>query len=133
MKIGEYIREYRESHGISQRAFARHCGLSNAQISLLEVGVGSNGKPVAPTFDTVRKVARGMGISAEELISRCEDFELDLSDTVKDAQITRDFLHELIHTNPDEGMILQTYRLIPAEHKLEALEAILKIKAKYEK
>lgn len=133
MKIGEYIREYRESHGISQRAFARHCGLSNAQISLLEVGVGSNGKPVAPTFDTVRKVARGMGISAEELITQCEDFELDLTDTIEQTPLVQGFVKELSEYTPDERMLIQAYRMIPAEHQLEALEAILKIKAKYEK
>lgn len=133
MKIGEVIKQYREEHGLSQRAFARHCGLSNAQISWLEVGVGSNGKPVKPTFDTVRKVAKGMGISAEMLISRCEDFELDLTDTIEQTPLTQRFIDELNERTPDEYMLIQAYRLIPVEHRMEALEAILKIKAKYEK
>jgi transcriptional regulator with XRE-family HTH domain len=46
MKIGEAIKQYREEHGLSQRTFARRCDLSNAQISWLEIGVGSNGKPL---------------------------------------------------------------------------------------
>lgn len=121
MKIGEVIKQFREEHNISQRAFARHCDLSNAQISWLEVGVGSNGKPVKPTFDTVRKVAKGMGIPTEMLIMQCEDFELDLTDTLKPQPA------------PDEDMILQAYRSIPVEHRIEAMTAILAIKTKYEK
>lgn len=133
MTLGECIKQYRERYNISQREFARRCGISNTLIQAIENGFRSDGKEVAPKFDTVRKIARGMGTSAEVLISQCEDFNLDISDSVEETPLVRDFLHELIHTNPDEGMILQTYRLIPAEHKLEALEAILKVKAKYEK
>ena len=36
MKIGEYIRQYREENKLSQREFAKMCGLSNAYISMLE-------------------------------------------------------------------------------------------------
>lgn len=58
MRIGDRIKEYREAHGLSQRAFARRCGLSNVQIAFLERGYGNTGKPFEPTFDTVRKVVR---------------------------------------------------------------------------
>ena len=54
MKLGDVIREYREIHGMSQRTFARKCGLSNVQIAFLERGYGSNGKPFEPTFETIR-------------------------------------------------------------------------------
>ena len=118
---------------MSQRDFAKKCGLSNAQISWLEIGIGSNGKPVKPTFDTVRKVAKGMGISAEQLITQCEDFDLDLTDTIEQTTLAENFVKELSEYTPDERMLIQAYRMIPAEHQLEALEAILKIKAKYEK
>lgn len=86
MRIGEVITRYRESHGMSQRAFARRSGLSNAQIALLERGIGNSGKPFEPTFDTVRKVARAMGTTPEALISECDDFML----TLKDRDTTED-------------------------------------------
>ena len=133
MKIGEVIKQYREERNLSQREFGRRCDLSNAQISWLEIGIGSNGKPVKPTFDTVRKVAKGMGISAEQLITQCEDFDLDLTDTIEQTTLAENFVKELSEYTPDERMLIQAYRMIPAEHQLEALEAILKIKAKYEK
>ena len=86
MKIGDMIRQYREERGLSQRAFARRCGLSNAQINFLERGYGNSGKPFEPTFDTVRKVARAMGKSAEALITECDDFML----TLKDQDVNED-------------------------------------------
>ena len=80
MKLGDMIKQYREERGLSQRAFARRCGLSNAQIAFLEKGIGNSGKPFEPTFDTVRKVARGMGTTAEVLLVECEEFRLTLGD-----------------------------------------------------
>jgi hypothetical protein len=93
----------------------------------------ADGKDVAPKFDTVRKIARAMGLSTEMLISQCEDFDLDLTDTIEQTPLVENFVKELSEYTPDERMLIQAYRMIPAEHQLEALEAILKIKAKYEK
>lgn len=89
MKLGEMIRKYREEKGISQRAFARRAGLSNAQIAFMERGFGTSGKPFEPTFDTLRKVARAMGTSPEVIMTECEDFMLTLndSDLTDDEQI----------------------------------------------
>lgn len=80
MKLGDMIKQYRDERGLSQRAFARRCGLSNVQIAFLERGIGNSGKPFEPTFDTVRKVARGMGTTAEALLVECEEFRLTLGD-----------------------------------------------------
>lgn len=68
MRLGEMIKEYREARGMSQRAFARKCGLSNGQIAFLERGIGNSGKPFEPTFDTLRKVARAIGTYPEYLM-----------------------------------------------------------------
>lgn len=132
MKLGEVIKQYREEHEISQREFARRCGISNTAIQSIENGFRADGKDVAPKFDTVRKIARAMGLSTEMLISQCDDFDLDLSDTIQ-TPLMEHFVKELSEYTPDERMLVQAYRMIPAEHQLEALEAILKIKAKYEK
>lgn len=133
MTLGECIKDYREKHSISQREFARRCGISNTAIQSIENGFRSDGRNVAPKFDTIRKIARAMGTTAEVLISKCEDFDLDLSDTIEDTPFVREFVKNVSNTTPDEGMLLQAYRLIPVEHRLEALEAILRIKGKYEK
>lgn len=73
MKLGDIIRKYREEHYLSQREFARKCQLSNAQISLLEKGVGARGEPFMPSGRTISKVAKGMGLSSEALIAQVVD------------------------------------------------------------
>lgn len=132
MKIGERIAEYREQHGLSQREFARRCDLSHVIIGFLEKGERTDGTPYLPRFDTIRKVARGMGTSAEVLISECEDFDLDISVGMEETSLVRDFMRELQNQSTDEAMLIQAYRLIPIEHRIEAMQAIFKIKEMYE-
>ena len=106
MRLGEMIKEYREARGMSQRAFARKCGLSNGQIAFLERGIGNSGKPFEPTFDTLRKVARAMGTYPEYLMETADEFKISLRrrDTTDDdlgillfgdAPYTQDQLEEV--------------------------------------
>ena len=129
MKIGDVVKQYREEHGLSQVDFATRCGLSDVVISFIERGQRSNGKPYLPKFETVRKLARGMGTSAESLITQCEDFNLDISVGMEETPIFTDLLQS---QSMDEIMLLQAYRMIPIEHRIEAMQAIFKIKEKYE-
>lgn len=89
MRVGEVITKYREEHRLSQREFARRCGLSNAQIAFMERGYGTTGKPFEPTFDTLRKVARAMGTTPEVLMAECDEFRLTLrrEDMTKDEEL----------------------------------------------
>lgn len=129
MKIGEVVQQYRESHNLSLREFAKRCGLSHVVVSFIEKGERSSGEPYLPKFDTVRKLARGMGTSAENLIANCDDFDLDISVGPEETPIYADFINK---QTTDEMMLLQAYRLIPMEHRIEAMQAIFKIKDKYE-
>lgn len=131
MKIGEKIADFREQHGLSQREFARRCDLSHVIIGFLEKGERTDGTPYLPRFDTIRKVARGMGTSAEALISECEDFDLDISVGMEETPLIRDFIKELQSQSTDEAMLIQAYRLIPIEHRIEAMQAVFSIKDKY--
>lgn len=128
MKIGEVIKKYRDDHGLSQAEFSKRCGLSDVVISFIERGKRSDGRPYLPKFETVRKLARGMGISAEALIMQCEDFNLDIPVGMEETPIYADLIQS---QSTDEIMILQAYRMIPIEHRIEAMQAIFKIKDKY--
>ena len=131
MKIGQIIAQYREDHGLSQRDFARRADLSSAVISFIEKGFRDNGKPYIPKFDTIRKVARAMGKSAEQLITECEDFDIDVEVGMEETPLIADFIRELQNQSPDEAMLIQAYRLIPVEHRIEAMQAVFNIKEKY--
>lgn len=69
MKIGEYIKQYREAHELSGRAFAAQVGISPQYAANLERGTNNDGKPCTPTVRMLAKIAKGTGISEAELFS----------------------------------------------------------------
>lgn len=80
MTLKEYVIEYRKSHKISQRKFAAMCDLSNGFISMLEKGDNPHTqKPITPSLPTLKKLATGMGISLDELLSVTDDIQFNLT------------------------------------------------------
>mgnify|MGYP003308391292 CR=1 FL=1 len=74
MNLGEYIKEYRQEHGVSQRGFAAISGLTNGYISMLENNKHpKTGEPIAPTLETYKKVAVATGLSFDDLIAMIDD------------------------------------------------------------
>lgn len=70
MTLGEYVKSYREEHGLSQRGFARLTGLSNTYISYLERGTNYHGLEHNPTMDIYRAIAKATGCEAIDLIEK---------------------------------------------------------------
>ena len=88
MKIEEIIKDYREQHGLSQRQFAANCGLSQTYIWFLESGKHpATGKPVQPSLPALNKIAHGRGLSLDELMSRCENMLVAISDADDDVNV----------------------------------------------
>lgn len=80
MKLGNLIKEYRESHDLSQRQFAMTCGLSNGYISMLEKGKNpKTGRPVTPTLQQLKKLADGMGTTMMDMLEQVDDMPVDLA------------------------------------------------------
>lgn len=76
MTLSEMIKQYRKAKDISQREFARNCGLSNSLISILEMGVNpQTGAKPQPDLETYRKIAIGMNRSVQELFADLGDSE----------------------------------------------------------
>lgn len=83
MNLGDLIREYRDSHELSQRQFANQCDLSNGYISILEKGVNPNtGKPVTPTLPQLKKLADGMSMTLSELFDKIDDMPVYLGSNI---------------------------------------------------
>ena len=133
MRIGEVVKDYRDRNNLSQREFGRRSGLSHVIIQFLEKGERSNGEAYIPKFDTIKKVAYAMGTTPEELITSCDDFEHESMPKVglEEASIVEDFLKELSKMSADETMLIQAYRMIPIQHRIEAMQAVFGIKDKY--
>ena len=73
MTLGEFIKQYREEHNLSVRAFASQVGISPQAVINIETGIGSNGKPMTSTMKTYKKIAEGIGMSEQELLNLLSD------------------------------------------------------------
>lgn len=74
MKLGDIIIKYRQEHGISQRQFAKDCGLSNGFIAMIEKGINpKTGQPLTPAFGTLTKLATGMHLTLGQLLAQIGD------------------------------------------------------------
>lgn len=81
MKLSELIIAYRNEHSFSQRQLAARCNLSTGYISLIEKEFNpQTGKRMIPTLGVLNKLAVGMGMTIDELLSVCDDMEVSLSD-----------------------------------------------------
>jgi len=73
MTLGQFIKQYRDEHGLSQRKFAQLSGMTNTYISQLEKNKNSKGFPPTPSIETYRCVAKVVGIAVDDLVSIVED------------------------------------------------------------
>ena len=73
MKLSEYIKNYRTSHSMSLRPFAERCGISHQYLAKLE-----KDEVEAPSFNTIKKLANAMGMSAHELLQQVDDVTLQI-------------------------------------------------------
>ena len=61
-KIGQRIRELRESKGIPQQNLAADCDFEKANLSRIEAGRTN------PTISTLYKISQALGITISELV-----------------------------------------------------------------
>ena len=80
MKLSVIVSEYRQRLQISQREFARRCGLSNSYISFIENEANPRtGRPMVPTLEQYQKIAAGMDMTVHQLFALLdEDAPVDL-------------------------------------------------------
>lgn len=111
MLLGNIIYEYRTKHQLSLRAFANKCNLSYTYISMLEKNKDyRTGKPIAPTLDSVKYIAKAMNMSIDELLKIIDDDQ--------EFQMNE----ESPKVNPN---LVLVYGTIPAGIPMEMIEDIL--------
>ena len=114
MTLSDFIIQYRSKHNLSQRQFASLCNVSNGYISMIERNFNpSTGKPLIPTLVALNKIARGMGLSIDELFSSIDDMPVALSP-----------LSSSVSLSPDEAQLLEDYRDASEEIRDTALEML---------
>lgn len=77
MKLGEWIKSYRNEHSLSMQEMADMCGFSKAYIGQLEKGINpSTGKPISPTLQTFSKIARAVGLDLDTFLRGLDNNQL---------------------------------------------------------
>ena len=73
MKLGAWLKEYRQRHNMTMKDMAEACGFSKSYVNMLEKGVNtSTNKPVSPTLQTFEKIARATGQDIDSLLKIIE-------------------------------------------------------------
>lgn len=118
MFLGDLIKQYRTINKLSLRDFASRCGLSHTYISALEKNIDPRtGKPIAPTLDTVKYVAKGMNTSVEEI--------LKVLDKQQEFVVNQDLPSNHKDNKRNDFAIVFVYGTIPAGIPMECIEDII--------
>lgn len=75
--IGETIRFFREQAGLSQEALAEQAEIHSTEISRLENGIRN------PKWETMKRLARGLGITMERLVGHAERLDLERGESTQ--------------------------------------------------
>ncbi|MBU5451399.1 helix-turn-helix domain-containing protein [Acetivibrio sp. MSJd-27] len=68
-KLGIFLKNLRESRGLSLRDFAQELHISHSYLNKLENGIDPrSGKPVAPTIDILKQISSALNLSLENLL-----------------------------------------------------------------
>lgn len=112
MKIGELVKSYREKNNISQRQFARMCGVSNGYVSMLEEGRNPRtNEPIVPSLSTLQKISNAIGLTINDLFEMIDDTPIIIN-----ASVNKSTPHESNLTE-DEQFLLNLFRQIPPERQ----------------
>lgn len=85
MTLGEIIKKFRAEHEMSMDAFSALSGMSKSYISLLERNRHpKTGKPIAPSIQSIKQAADGMGMDFNILFGMLDG---DVSLSEKDSSI----------------------------------------------
>ena len=118
MTLGEYVLNYRTSHGLSQRQFASMCGLSYGYISMLEKGVNnSTGAPIVPTLQTMRSLAGAMGTTIHKIATEVDDLYLDMDAEEKQPSVSEGLSEE-------ESILIAAFRALPPDERQHVLSLL---------
>ena len=114
MKLSNIIIKYRTENELSQREFAKRCGLSNSYISFIEKESNPKTKrPMAPSLERYKQLADGMGISVQSLFEMLDD----------DVPVSLSY--SPVRLDPDERQFLSAFRAADDRAREDALKTLL--------
>lgn len=116
MHISEFISQYLYKNKLSQRQFAKDCGLSNGYISMLINNVNPRtGKPLVPSLTALIALAKGMKITVDELIAKTDDIDVDITLARNIPKRMKEEKPPVNDLSEDERRLIEIYRKISPE------------------
>lgn len=120
MKLGEWLKMYRDRNNMTMQDLAAACGFSKAYIGMLEKSINpTTGKPVSPTIQTLDKIAKGTGQDIDSLLKYLDDDQPVIipasSNNLSDEQTT----------------VLKAYDELPSEGRRDFWSYLEFLKFKY--
>lgn len=80
MRIGQIIKDYRESNNISVRAFAKKSKISPSYVSKLEADVDNK---LSLTLPKIGSIAEALNMTPDDLLKMMDDTNVSLADEIK--------------------------------------------------
>lgn len=126
MTLGDLISNYRQRNKVSMDEFAKMAGLSKPYISMLEKNKNSrSGKPIIPSVTTIKKVAKVLNITFEDVMKALDkNQEISLDDGP--SEVPGDDSPHLFPCTPEEEKMIKKFRRLSPTGKQSVL-AILDI------
>lgn len=124
VKLSEIVRQYREEHGLSLRAFAARCGVSHTAIAAIEKEQSSRGKKFIPTIETLTGISSAIGVSLNDLLHMIGDEDVYITET--------DQLRDMLKDDPDLRWMLSTTSKFDKDDFDAVVNLIKSINRRYE-
>lgn len=107
MKLGEYIKKYRQQHRCSQADFGKLAGISDGYVCMLENGKNPRtGKELVPSIEIYNKIAKATGVKLDDLLHILDESPIDISGDIDPLSIPGYFrkLMSLTEKLNDDGL-----------------------------
>lgn len=121
MTLSQWIINYRQSHSLSCREFAKLTSLSPQYVSILEHGATPQGKPVSPTVQALDKIATATNTTLDciiKMLSEDKDQEIILNhsplprDLISDLASMQKAVEASTHPAAKEAAVFLKYALL---------------------
>lgn len=107
MTLGQIIRAHREENSMSMDNFAKASGLSKGYISQLENNVNpKTGEPPRPSVETIRKAAKGMFMTFDEVMTNLDD-DIKIVDDKPEVKIVKKAIRVPVLGNVAAGIPIE--------------------------
>ena len=125
MHVGELIKQSRLDHNLSMQDFADKSSLSKAYVAMLErVYNPENKQPISPAMDKMNKIAKGMGLSFDDLLQRLNSGSEFVDSKDRAVEIELNECLEELRNNPEMRQLLKSARNISKESIQKTCEYI---------